>query len=1012
MKTWIRFGTASLASLVLMLLAMGAFTSGASAQGRVNKYTVTTPNLSWNDLQNTGGNWLYTDVWRYYYGALTTSLPFKFTYDNTTFSAGTTIYIQDASIGIGSNSNYGDNNGGLANSSYPARLFPWGANYVAMGDNSTNAGQSPSYGILEQTTGTSPNQVYTIQMTGVHTCWGSMYTSPSCISSMQVKFYQATGVIQFLYEAHSNDMSGSYSAGIGINGTTSPSFQYLSYTTGTWSTPGTDLQFTPPLPPAQLSLQPKSLNYGNVGTGFTLTQYDTVYSVGSNPLTIKTASLSGSTDFSIVSGPANGTVVPAGSFAAYGLQFAPTNNGARSATFTVVSDGNDSATQSCFLNGTGLAPIVEYTFPSTVYPYNTLFHHVARGLGDTAIQYIGVQNKGQVPLYFNSMYFIGLQAGMYTLIHVPPNPMQAGAADSIGVRFIPYLEGRPDAQLVINTDAINIPSDTVQMWGVGILAHLVITPQEGLTTMNGAGTLMFDSVAIGDSICKSLTLHNTGSDTLKILKQIVTYGDYDFKFYPLSGSDLTLPPDASKIVNVCFVPIKQGSRFASIRFYTNIVKTYPDNRDTSQFLISVTGTGVPYGVLSVAGTVLDSVLIDSTLCTTVTVKNSGLTDLTLSSATVTGSNNFVESTTPPLPITLSAGQSQLVNVCYTPKARGPEAATLVLNGTTSGRPLTQSLPLEGVGLAACLDAAPSPLAFGSAAFSGMTLANTENDTCITVTNCGDVPETFSAALSPGTSNAYSLIAPFIIGPIAPGGTGTLCVAFKPDTIGIMPGSVIVSASEKSATAKTLPLAGTGAGVVIAGSGQGTLTSLTKCDTFAVTIQNTGNTPWTPGTGAVMSGANGSDFTAIGTTTPATIPAGGSGVLMVQFCPTTSGTETAEMSFPTSNPAPLSGTVTLNAEGTSAGVTERTEQNGFSLGASYPNPTNGKADVIVTMPGQAKVTIALLNLQGSVVRTIYNGTLSLGDHAITLDATDLASGTYFYVLTSGDIRLTREMILSK
>ncbi|MDP4287335.1 MAG: choice-of-anchor D domain-containing protein, partial [Bacteroidota bacterium] len=580
------------------------------------------------------------------------------------------------------------------------------------------------------------------------------------------------------------------------------------------------------LPPTQLSLEPKSLNYGGVSSGSSLTLYDTAYCLGPASMKINGYGIAGAgaSSYSVVSGPPVGSIILPGQYGVYGIRFAPISSGNLNGTFTLSTNGKDSGTQVCQLNGVGAAAGVQYSFPyNESYPPNSLFHHVARPLGDSATQYFYVASTGVAGLNFNSVYFTGLQANMYSIIHLPPSPLPSGVTDSIGVRFKPWLEGRPDAQLIVNTNAINNPSDTVSLWGAGVLAHLVITPQEGLTTTNGAGTLLFDSVAIGDSICKSLTLHNTGSDTLQITNQVVTYGDYDFTFYPLTGSDVTLPPDASKIVNVCFKPIKQGARFASVRFYTSIPKTYPDNRDTSQFLVNVSGTGVPYGILSLAGTVLDSVLLDSTKCTSATIKNVGLSSLVVTTATISGSTNFAVSTTPPLPITLGAGQSQLIDICYTPTARGPEAATLVLTGTTSGRPLTQSLPLEGVGLAACLDAAPSPLAFGSAAYSGMTLANTENDTCITVTNCGDVPETFSAALSPGTSNAYSLIAPFIIGPIAPGGTGTLCVAFKPDTIGIMPGSVIVSASEKSATAKTLPLAGTGAGVVIAGSGQGTLT---------------------------------------------------------------------------------------------------------------------------------------------------------------------------------------------
>ncbi|MDP4289443.1 MAG: choice-of-anchor D domain-containing protein, partial [Bacteroidota bacterium] len=570
---------------------------------------------------------------------------------------------------------------------------------------------------------------------------------------------------------------------------------------------------------------PSSLNFGAIPYQTTAGPlYTTFTNNSSRTINLSNVAVGGPNagDFTVVYAP---TSVAVGVKDSIGVIFTPQGSGGRTGALTFNTDADLPKAVSVALTGFGQRPSIAFA-PGLISFFSRVHVPVRQSMSEALI----VTNTGPVPLHVsNASYITGdaPYASFYTITRIPP-AIAPGESDSVVVMFSPMAEGKMAATLFVASDADN-GTISVPLVGVGIMPHLEITQSAG-----SMGTLAFDSVAIGDSLCQSLTLHNTGSDTLKILNQIVTYGDYDYTFYPLTGTDVNLPPDASKIVNICFKPIARGARVASIRFYTNIQLTYPDNRDTSQFLISVTGTGVPYGVLSLSGAVLDSALLDSTVCNTVMIKNSGLSDLRVDSSMITGSNasGFTFSGAS-FPMLLPAGTSVPVSVCFKTSTRGPETATLVVNGMTSGRPLTQSLPLEGVGLAACLDAAPSPLAFGSAAFSGMTLANTENDTCITVTNCGDVSETFSAALSPGTSNAYSLIAPFIVGPIAPGGTGTLCVAFKPDTIGIMPGSVIVSASEKAASTKTLPLAGTGAGVVISGSGQGKLTSLTKCDTFAV-----------------------------------------------------------------------------------------------------------------------------------------------------------------------------------
>jgi hypothetical protein len=44
--------------------------------------------------------------------------------------------------------------------------------------------------------------------------------------------------------------------------------------------------------------------------------------------------------------------------------------------------------------------------------------------------------------------------------------------------------------------------------------------------------------------------------------------------------------------------------------------------------------------------------------------------------------------------------------------------------------------------------------------------------------------------------------------------------------------------------------------------------------------------------------------------------------------------------------------------------------------------------------------------------LVNGKLSAGSHTVTLDASQLSSGTYYYELISGSTHLVKSMILSK
>ncbi len=752
------------------------------------------------------------------------------------------------------------------------------------------------------------------------------------------------------------------------------------------------------VPPGSLSLLPKALNFGAATPNSPDTLCISAYSLGVAPLHIRGYYFSGASSFSLVNGPNVGDSIMPGHVADYCFQFLPLAGGALSGTFTLVTDGADSGTQSVNFTGFGAVPDVSYGVTE-------LFRRATVMLRDTSPEeYIPVTSDGGGPLHFNSIYFIGLNANDYYVSRMPQNPLPEDQSDSIGIRFIPSIEGRPDAKVVISTDAANIPQDTIPLYGIGTLPHLVITvPAPG-----SGNTVMFDSVAIGDSVCQTVQLTNTGTDTLQILKQLVTYGDYDFTYYPLTGTDTTiLPGGATKFVDVCFKPLKFGTRLATLRIFTNIPRTFKKpSRDTGEFDVSVTGIGVPYGELGLAGSISDTAEVGKTNCITDTLENFGQSQLTLTGVKITGPNSSaftITGATPP--VALAAGGMQIVTICYQASTRGSQYDTLFLTGSTSEKSVADTIILQGVGVQACVSA-DAMISFG---MDSMTMVGASDTNCITVTNCGDIATTYTATAP--TGSGYSLEPPMTSAVIPAGGTAQFCVVFTPSSVGAASGSIQISGGPNPTT--TI-LNGVGAGVLAVGSGTDTKpVAIGSCDTFAVTITDNGNVPWTPGTGSI-GGTNASDFTIVGGPTPALIPAnGGTATVMIQFCASQNGTESMTLTFPSSSPTPVQNfSYSATAIGSSAGVTMRTEQDGFSLGASYPNPTTGSADLMVTLPYQAPVRIDLIDATGAFVKTAFQGQLAGGSQMITLNAKGLPSGTYFYQLSSGDVRLTRQMSLVK
>ncbi|HYM21500.1 MAG TPA: T9SS type A sorting domain-containing protein, partial [Candidatus Kapabacteria bacterium] len=86
--------------------------------------------------------------------------------------------------------------------------------------------------------------------------------------------------------------------------------------------------------------------------------------------------------------------------------------------------------------------------------------------------------------------------------------------------------------------------------------------------------------------------------------------------------------------------------------------------------------------------------------------------------------------------------------------------------------------------------------------------------------------------------------------------------------------------------------------------------------------------------------------------------------------------------------------------------------GFSLGQNYPNPFAATTTFTYTTPTEAPVELTLSDLTGRTIRTITSGKVSAGAHEITINADELASGTYIVSLSSGAVRLNRQMVVTK
>jgi len=85
---------------------------------------------------------------------------------------------------------------------------------------------------------------------------------------------------------------------------------------------------------------------------------------------------------------------------------------------------------------------------------------------------------------------------------------------------------------------------------------------------------------------------------------------------------------------------------------------------------------------------------------------------------------------------------------------------------------------------------------------------------------------------------------------------------------------------------------------------------------------------------------------------------------------------------------------------------------FLLSQNYPNPFNPSTKITFEIPNSGLVTLKVFDITGKLVDVLLNGNKNSGKYTVDFNGSSLASGVYFYSLTSNDFTDTKKMILMK
>jgi hypothetical protein len=995
-------------------------------QARVSGYSVRTTNGSAIDMSGASDLWRgwsngHDYGWgyaqsRWYWGDYqqsgTIMLPFNFTFNGVQYDAMNVYESGCVSLGYNGlgNSPYND----LSNPGMPV-IAPWWDDIWLTGcqgrqsDWYNGCGYDPAR-VSYQFLGSAPDRFVVIDWHKVELMqqwevWGSF----------QLRFYE-NGKIEFYYgnmgEQICNnhyDLPSSASIGLAdgnddflsITPTNSGNFRFSS----TSSDNNVALQNTPiqsgklitliQLPNVQLTVDPHVYNFGSQWTGRSLVYDIVVKHAGTEgKLSVNSISLTGSPDFSIISAPASYDSIDVGDTRVITVKFAPLTDGLKTAIMTVTSNGVDSGTQRVDLTGIGLSPLISVDT-------NIIFKNTFTPLGQTRKAKIKIFSTNPPTLILNAFQFSGADAGEYFISQLPSSmSLPGGTVDSFEVTYRPTKEGRHTATLTILNNSVNNPALQISLWGTGVLPHITVNPNP----------LLFDSVSIGVDTCKTITIRNPGTDTLRILSNTLVSNDGDFIYAGLTGNDTLIPPDKFKTVTVCFRPKAKGTRVARLRLTTNITKTFEQPpRDTAgQFLIDIRGNGVPTGVLAQTiggfedGGWTDSTLIGTQICIVDSLVNNGDADVLINAISFTGAGASTYTASGySLPFILKAKASVAINICATPMSRGYQTANLVVTGSASEKAVQSIAVLNVKGLLACANALPTAL------FEQTLIVKGKDSTlCTTVTNCGDIAATYTAVVSGTNASDYS-VTPGSSATVNPGQSATFCVKYNPTAAGKSPAILTISAPNTPNQVVTLNAE---AGCAIVNAQLPNLETMGKGGKYQITltITNTGNFDWTP------TGIEGLDSTVLHYISGlGPIPPGGNIQIVLEITPDDIN---HHYNFPltiTGVPCEQSAaTATVDFTTNSTNVPNFVNEAGFILGQNHPNPFTASTEFSYTTPTEANIVLSIHDITGKLVKVISSGTVISGEHTVKFNADELSSGTYLLTLESGSVKLTRQIMITK
>ncbi|MDX1992187.1 MAG: choice-of-anchor D domain-containing protein [bacterium] len=445
---------------------------------------------------------------------------------------------------------------------------------------------------------------------------------------------------------------------------------------------------------AALNITPNPVNFANTNTGATTPQQITLThtgAAGSPNITITGITIGGADagQFNTPALAANVVLTPGQTYQ-FNVNFAPTTAGAKVGQLQIAHNGSNGPNSNIPLNGTGVAATAALNGAPNPVAFGTV------AVNSNTPQQVTLTHSGAAgtaPITITAITIGGADAGQFNTPALAANiVLQPGQTHQFNVNFAPTTAGVKAGQLQIAHNGSNAPTLNIPLTG---------TAQATAALNSSANPINFANTNVNATTPQQITLtHSGAAGTAPITITAITIGGAQANQFntPALAQPIVLQPGQTHQFTVNFAPTTAGAKVGQLQIAHN-------GTNGPQFNIALNGTGVAVAAaaLNIAPNPVNfgNVNNGQTGTQQVTLTHSGAAgspNITVTTITIGGANAGMFAT-PALaqPLVLTPGQTQQINVTFTPGFGGAKVGQLQIAHNGSNGPNT-NIPLNGAGV--------------------------------------------------------------------------------------------------------------------------------------------------------------------------------------------------------------------------------------------------------------------------------------------------------------------------